>query len=412
MTEFIIENGVVIDDIESVVAGISNLSGKKILSAETIKKFILNEKNTRFYIDGKCSCRMQPERDSIYLWLDSGFTDRFGNPIMISLLNNYGTYTGHYYGTMNTLVVAIKNHFPRNMRDINRNFGTLKGKYNQKAADRTHRHIEDEQEYLLQLCNGNEENNVMAKLLKGVEIIATEEAEIQREQEAELAAEESAAEEEKKAMVYEMNFNEKEITVELLLETIDGMQEYIDELLGEIEKFNSEDRVRMAELEATNEKYKMALVQMRDYVQTESVAEEADEAERDVFCGHELLGRGGKILVLGATSLDMNTMNGIAKLYGFQKKDFEYETDYTKVVSYAGRIKNCERYSAVIFGAIPHKVAGLGDWNNIIEKCKQSANMPYAIDARNYAGDLKVTKESYKMALKGICDELRVGMAG
>ena len=135
---------------------------------------------------------------------------------------------------------------------------------------------------------------------------------------------------------------------------------------------------------------------------------EEEEIETTGFGGHELLGRNGKILVLGATALDMNTMNGIAKLYGFQKKDFEYENDYTKIKNFTGRMSNGERYSAVIFGACPHKVANLGDWSSIIEKCRQCDEMPFAIDARSHSGELKVTKESFKLALMGVCKELRM----
>ena len=121
------------------------------------------------------------------------------------------------------------------------------------------------------------------------------------------------------------------------------MQNYIDELLGEIEKFNSEDKVRMAELEAKNEEYKAALVRMCNFVEEETVQE--IETEEQGIGGHSLLGRNGKILVLGVSALDQNTMNGIAKLYGFHKKDFEYETDYTKVINFARRINNSERYA-------------------------------------------------------------------
>lgn len=46
---------------------------------------------------------MQPDRDTVSLWLDSGFTDYYGNPIMISLLNSYGEYCGHYFGSFQTL---------------------------------------------------------------------------------------------------------------------------------------------------------------------------------------------------------------------------------------------------------------------------------------------------------------------
>ena len=99
-----------------------------------------------------------------------------------------------------------------------------------------------------------------------------------------------------KEPAYDMNFREKEITIGLLLETIDGMQNYIDELLGEIEKFNSEDKVRMAELEAKNEEYKAALVRMRNFVEEETVQE--IETEEQGIGGHSLLGRNGKILVL------------------------------------------------------------------------------------------------------------------
>lgn len=64
-----------------------------------------------------------------------------------------------------------------------------------------------------------------------------------------------------KEPAYDMNFREKEITIGLLLETIDGMQNYIDELLGEIEKFNSGDKVRMAELEAKMKSIKLRLLE-------------------------------------------------------------------------------------------------------------------------------------------------------
>lgn len=395
MGELVIESGIVIDDIDSVIAGIEEISGKKISDAATIKKFITQEKATKFYIDSKCSCRMLPDKDTVYLWLDSGYTDSKGNPIMISLLNSAGKFTGHYFGSMSVLAKSIRNHFPRNIKDINKNLGGLRGKYEHKIKDRKHAHIYDENEYLLSLCNGDEENSVMSKLLEGMADLYP------AEPEAEEVVEEEIVEE----MAYDMNFREKEITVGLLLDTIDDMQSYIDELLAEIEKFNSEDRVRILELEAKNEEYKRALVQMRSYMDTESKEDVSSDVEG--FGGHELLGRNGKILVLGALALDMNTVNGIAKLYGFQKKDFQFETDYTKIKNFTGRMSNGEKYSAVILGACPHKVGNLGDWSSVIAKCKASEDMTCVVDARSYSGELKVTKESLKRALAEVCGELR-----
>ncbi len=88
MREFVIENGIVIDDVDSVVEGIRSITGKSLSDAETIKRFITKEKATKYYIDNKCLSKMQPDRDSVYLWLDSGFVDRYGNSIMISFLSD------------------------------------------------------------------------------------------------------------------------------------------------------------------------------------------------------------------------------------------------------------------------------------------------------------------------------------
>lgn len=170
-SELVIENGVVIDDSEAVLEGISKLSGKNISSAETFKKFITNEKATKFYIDNKCACKMQPDRDTVYLWLDSGFVDYYGNPIMISLLNSYGEYRGHYFGSFQTLSNAIRGFFPRNIKDINRNLGGLRNKYECKIADRKIKHIEDENEFFLSLCNKDESLGTMSFVLENMQVL-------------------------------------------------------------------------------------------------------------------------------------------------------------------------------------------------------------------------------------------------
>ena len=222
---------------------------------------------------------------------------------------------------------------------IERNLGGLRNKYEYKISDRKVKHIVDENEFFLSLCNEEEAFGTMSFVLENIKVDFAEEAKEIEEQIIEA--------EEAKEPAYDMNFREKEITIGLLLETIDGMQNYNDELHVEIEKFNSEDKARMAELEPKNEEYKAALVRLRNFVEKEAVQE--GENDEQGIGGYSLLGRNGKILVLGASALDQNTMNGIAKLYGFHKKDFEYETDYTKVVNFAGRINNSERYAVIIF---------------------------------------------------------------
>ena len=389
MREFIIEEGIVIDDIDYVLKGIAALSGKKAPAAETIRKFIANEKNTKFFIDSKCKCTMQPDRDTIYLWLDSGYTDASGNAIMISLLGSNGKYTGHYYGTMTNLVQPIRDYFRQNKKDINRNAGALKGKYDHKVKERTIKHIEEENDYLLQICNAADEGNTIGRFFNVADIVVVEDV----ESVAELDETEEIQEDITCAQ-------EEEMTMGLLLEKIDAMQAYIDELLAVIEK-NSEDKDKIRELEAKNAQLQKSFVQMRTFVATEAEEEEEQQASG----GHALLGRNGRILVLGATELDVNTMSGIAKDYGFDKKDFDYEIDYKKVVNYAGRISGS--YKAIIFGAMPHKVAGLGDWSSLIAKCQNDNPEQIFVDARSYAGGLKVTKQSFRSALMEVCQGLK-----
>ena len=397
MREFVIENGIVIDDMETVIDGIRNISGKCISDAETIRRFITEEKATKYYLDKKGLAKMQPDRDSVYLWLDSGFVDRYGNSIMISLLNDsYGGYTGHYYGTMDVLANAIKSYFPRNSKDISRNLGNLKNKYQNKIADRNHRHIESEQEYLIMMCNGESAYSEIANLIDGLNITFENPEEVQ-----EIQLQEPEIIECREPGV-DMSFKEKEITMGLLLDTIDDMQDYISELLDELKKSN-EDKAKLQELELRNKALEQALVDIRSYNSENTVL---DTETKEILDGHDLLGRKGKILVLGASALDEKTMNGIAKQYGFKKEDFDYMLDYDKVKNFAGRSNNLCKYSAVILGACPHKVQNLGDWSSLIEKCKNTDGMPIAIDARSRSGELKVTKESFREALLRITRQL------
>lgn len=410
MKEFMIEKGIVIDDAEAVIRGIQGISGKKLSGLETVRKFILNEKSTGFYLNNKCLSRMQPAGDTVYLWLDSGYTDSGGRPVMISLLRNGDGYAGHYCGTIRRLAENIRSYYPYHASEIEENAEILKKKYETKAAERIHGHIEDENTYLVELCNGDREPGIMSRLLDSLEIDFPEEPEeenIPEETEKETAKPE-----------YDMNLEEKEITIGLLLETIDGMQDYIDELLGEIEKFNKEDRVRIRELEEKNAEYKRAMVQMRSFIASESKEERKDRTGSVIQGGiqnpggHELLGNNKKVLILGATALDINIMYGIAKLFGFQKKDLEFETDYEKISGFTGRISSGEKYAAIILGACPHKVAGLGKWSSLVEKCSRSEDMPYTFDARSHSGELKMTKESFKTALRNVCRELTEQTAG
>lgn len=95
----------------------------------------------------------------------------------------------------------------------------------------------------------------------------------------------------------------------------------------------------------------------------------------------------------------------ITKEYGFEETDFDYETDYKKVVHASGRIISSGKYQAIIFGCCPHSASGKGKWSGLIERCKQDDRI-CTVDARNIAGNLKVTKASFREALSEVCTRL------
>lgn len=396
MTEMIIEKGIVVDDVESVLCGIRELSARKIEDFETIKKFILSEKNTKFYLDNKLNSYMQPDQGCIYIWLDTGYTDYKGNPILISLLKGWEGFVGHVVGTIHTLAESVRSFFRLNRNMVSSKVAAFKNKYESKADTRDIKHIEDEQEYLMKSCCSAASENVFAQ--KFAEL-GLDMAVLASDIEPESVVVDEAKEENFSAI-------EEEITIGLLLEKMESMQAYMDELLQLVENVSNESSAQIAELQKKNEEYKRVIVQMRTFSQQE----DSTEKELEEMTGHDLLGNHSKILVIGGQELGVNIMQGIAKLYGFDKKDFEF-VDYDKAKDFTDRIRMGGKYRAVIFGACPHKTAALAGYSSAVEKMKNEPGMPYTADARSKSGKLKVTKESFKSALEMICQDMRLAYA-
>lgn len=400
MTEMIIEPGIVIDDVESVLCSIRKLSARRIDDLETIKKFILREKHTKFYLDNRLNSYMQPNQVCIYIWLDTGYTDNKGNPILISLLRGWEGFVGHVVGTIHTLAENIRSFFKLNKNMVSSKKATFRSKYESKVATRDIKHIGDEQEYLTMSCCPCESENVFTQKFAELGIdLSVFISDVEPDMEAETAETEEIREETLSAV-------EEEITVSLLLEKMESMQAYMDELLQLVENVSNESNAKIAELQEKNEEYKRVIVQMRDFTQQERV----EEKELEGVTGHALLGSHSKILVIGGQELGVNIMQGIAKMYGFYKKDFDY-VDFDKAKDFTDRIRKDGKYRAVIYGACPHMTAGIAGYSSAIEKMKNEPGMPYVADARSKSGKLKVTKESFRSALEMICQNMRLAYA-
>lgn len=401
MSELVISNGIVIDDVYCALSEIRKLSCMKIDDISVVKRFVNDEINTKFYFDNKMKSSMQPGSNDTYLWLDTGFTDLNGKAIFISLLRNYGEYIGHIVGTVGTLTNCAKNYFKQNRSSIEKNIQNFKAKYEAKVAERYTKHILDVNDFILRSVNGikGDEPSDLAKIIDSLNYEFQETTQVIEEEPVKV---DPMAE-------YRFNPMEEEITIGLLLEKMDSMQNYMEELLAIIENLENKDDNELIELRKKNEEYKRAMVQMRTFMQEEDAGLVA-RREDDTCSGHSLLGGHNKILVIGGTELGVNIMQGIAKTYGFEKKDFEF-VDYDKAKDYTERIRTNGKYRAIIFGACPHKTTGIAGYSSAVEKMKNEPGMPYAADARSKSGELKVTKESFRKALESICQNMRFAYA-
>ena len=399
MCEMMLEKGIVVDDVAKMVQELEALTNKKIQDANVIKKFICSEKNTKFYIDQKLKVSVNQDTGSLYLWLDTGFYDTSNKPIFISLLRNCGMYTGHYVGTAKYFMECIKGYFPGNKKHIKENYSRFLQKYDAKIKEREVLHIEDESNYFLAKANCDvAEENCLSKIIQGLNVSWEKDPEPEVEEIAETVVEET------------LTAVEEEMTIGLLYDQLIEREQYIEKLLGIIERNEVQSKEQISSLKAENDAYKQAILRMRLFNEVENAAtleaKAMKNSKNENHFGHELLGRNKQILVLGDARLGIEDMQGIAKKdYGFEKNDLVFETDYDKVVHAADRVQNSGKYAAIIFGCCPHKVKN-NSWTSIIDQFKNCANGIIAIDARTKNGVLKVTKESYRKALNAICDNL------
>ena len=396
MNEVKIAERIIVDEPENVVRAIQNLTGKQV-DFELVQKFIKNEKNTIYYLDKKLNTSTEYGNYQDYIWLDTGFHDEANNPIMICLHNSYDGYVGHYTGPVRELANRVKSFNKKNMKDIEKNYSRFLSKYKNRIAARSVAYIEDEIEYAIDSVNKEileQPETAFSLALKNLDLELAEEVL------------EEVEEPEDTEHVEEFTDVQNEITFDLVFEQMEKMQTYIDELLEHIENNEKESKEEIEALQAQNREYKRTIVQMRTFVQSEE--KESEEEETTATNGHNLLGKNEKILILGNSDIRVAEMRAIARDYfGFEKTDFEFITDYEKVKKSGMRIHNADRFVAVIFGNCPHKVAGLGNYSSIIDEFKQREECPVAIDARNHAGGLKITKQSFKEALVKLCCELK-----
>lgn len=167
----------------------------------------------------------------------------------------------------------------------------------------------------------------------------------------------------------------------------------------------------MAELLKKNQSYEQLLEEKRAVIQQITANDtKIDSINKSLQCGsdtgHDLLEGRKKILVIGQAEVSTDKLLGISKGYGYEKSDFVFWDDYTKIKSYAERMDGGSlSFMGIIAGPMPHKVSGLGDHCSLIEKMKQPG-YPHMEEARSESGELKLTKHSFRKALEKMTQHL------
>ena len=109
-----------------------------------------------------------------------------------------------------------------------------------------------------------------------------------------------------------------------------------------------------------------------------------------------------KILVIGDSQVSEGRLKTAAKKMGYDPTLFDFILDYDQASRYGFRsLRRSPVYGLVVFGAVSHSTEDKGDYESIIAKMKAETNdYPLTIDARDEAGELKLTLNSFKKALE------------
>lgn len=114
--------------------------------------------------------------------------------------------------------------------------------------------------------------------------------------------------------------------------------------------------------------------------------------------------RSGKIIVIGDSKVPERVLLAVARDLGPSKARFEFELDYTAAEKYDFKKTQWKRkYSAILFGPVPHSGKAKGDWGSVISGMEKEEGFPTIV--RLGTNELKITRNSFQTALRGLIDD-------
>ncbi len=111
-----------------------------------------------------------------------------------------------------------------------------------------------------------------------------------------------------------------------------------------------------------------------------------------------------KILVIGRSEVRKKDLLGIIKSYGLNEDLFEFVLEYDNAKNYNfNKLRNNEKYQAVMIGPIPHKIRGID--TNLISKLEKNEEYPHTIRLINGNDELKISKSTFSKTLDFLIQE-------
>lgn len=120
----------------------------------------------------------------------------------------------------------------------------------------------------------------------------------------------------------------------------------------------------------------------------------------------------GKILIVGRNEVKPQDIYGTLKGLGIPKEQVELCLGYEEAKTFQyNKLQYNPKYRAVLFGPLPHSVAGKGDSSSIITHLETNEGFPCVIrlTANN---ELKMTKSSLKSAVSQLLHDGYIVAAG
>ncbi len=166
--------------------------------------------------------------------------------------------------------------------------------------------------------------------------------------------------------------------------------------IAKLEKQSEEFVELQTELAGTREKLEGSAIKIH---QQEKAIDELLKANCDINTKSSVYQRKKKILVVGENKKEA-ALRAIASEFGFDKDNLVFISEYDKIKQLADRIQWNSPYAGIIFGSLPHKTTGTDGYSSLIQKCETEEGFPHVEQARTEAGELRLTNEAFRKAVR------------